>query len=149
MRGLARVARALHLRGTRQAPASLERSTAVRVVRDEVVVLGALTQAGGTTKIVRGQTRPVYTPVQPAPNADANDLPHDAAGLLSVRRGGGSFEFGLTAGASPALDGDGLVTGEVLDAEGMGVLSRLNALPTDNYKRAPMAKVRVERAEAL
>ena len=39
--------------------------------------------------------------------------------------------------------------GEVLEPEGMALISRLNALPTDNYKRAPMAKVRVERAQAL
>ena len=143
-----RLARGAYTTQPGEAPASLERSTCVRLTRDEVVVLGALSDAGGTTKIVPGRTRPVYTPVQPAATTDANDLSHDAAGLLTVRRGGRSFEFGLTAGASPSLDGEGLVIGEVLEPEGMALISRLNALPTDNYKRAPMAKVRIERAQA-
>ena len=37
-------------------------------------------------------------------NDDANTLSHDRAGLLSMRRGGGSFEFGLTPAPNPVLD---------------------------------------------
>ena len=36
-----------------------------------------------------GRTKPQRFPVVPPTNDDANDLSHDAAGLLSVRRGGG------------------------------------------------------------
>jgi hypothetical protein len=37
-------------------------------------------------------------------NGDANTLSHDRAGLLSMSRGGGAFEFGLTPAANTALD---------------------------------------------
>ena len=61
-------------------------------------------------------------------NSDSNSLRHDRAGLLSMPRGGGAFDFGLTLGADPSLDRDNLVVGQLL--AGGDVLEALNALPT-------------------
>ena len=128
-------------------PASLERSVAVRVVKDKVVVLGALKNQGGSTVLVSGQTKPQRVPVRPPVTRDAsNGISHDAAGLLSVRRGGGSFEFTLTPRANRELDAEDIVIGQVLSEQSMQLLERLNVLPTDNRRKAPLATVRIERA---
>jgi len=55
----------------------------------------------------------VVFPVAPPLNDDSNGVRHDAAGLLSVRRGGGSFAFTLTPRPNPDLDRDGIVIGQV------------------------------------
>ena len=70
-----------------------------------------------------------------------NAIKHGMSGLVSMRRGGGSFELTLTPHANTALDADNLVVGLVLD--GMDVLERLNTLPTNNYDRAPLATVKI------
>ena len=66
-------------------------------------------------------------------NDDSNALPHDRAGLLSMRRGGRAFEFGLTPCANRALDATRIVVGEVLGeadgGAGLRLLSTLNDLP--------------------
>jgi cyclophilin family peptidyl-prolyl cis-trans isomerase len=124
-------------------PASLDRSVAMRVLRDKAVVLGGLKNTGGRTELVPGKTRPQRVPVTPPLNKDSNDLSHSAAGLLSVRRGGGSFEFTLTPRANPALDKEQIVIGQVLDQGSMELLERINNLPTDNYRQAPLVTVKV------
>lgn len=133
-----------------EAPASLERSSAARVLKDRAVVLGALKVQGGMTTLVPGKTRPQIVPVAPPTTDDGpNGISHDAAGLLSVRRGGGSFEFTLLPRANAELDRDNLVIGQVLNADGMAILERINSVPTDNYRSAPLAPVRIERASML
>lgn len=64
------------------------------------------------------------TPIQ-----EAAGLLHDRAGLLSVRRGGGTFDFGLTASATPEYDDDFCVIGRVLDDESLQAVSLLAGLP--------------------
>ena len=86
------------------APASYERSVAKRVSRDQEVVLGVLKKQGGQTMLISGQTRPKIVPVAAPLVDDANALSHDAAGLVSMRKGGGSFEFSISTRASPTLD---------------------------------------------
>ena len=54
------------------------------------MVLGSLKVPNGQLRIMSGRTKPQRFPVVPPSNDDANDLSHDAAGLLSVRRGGGA-----------------------------------------------------------
>ena len=61
------------------------------------------------------------------PPSEAAGLSHDAPGLLSVRRGGGSFDFSLTTAPSPEDDGDFAVIGRVI--EGADALAALDALP--------------------
>jgi len=131
-------------------PASLERSVVVRVLKDRQVVLGGLKVQGGSMLLVRGRTKPQLVPVPPPVTTDApNGISHDAAGLVSVVRGGGSFEFTLVSRANGALDKDNLVIGQITNADGMAILERINALPTDNYRKAPLATVRIERARVL
>ena len=117
------------------APASYERSVAVRVSKDRDVVLGQLKKQGGQTMLVAGQTRPKVVPVAAPLHSDANGVDHASAGLVSVRKGGGSFEFSLTSRSCPLLDKEWLVIGQVL--EGMELVERLNTLPTNNYVCRP------------
>ena len=120
------------------APASLERSVAVRCTKDKEVVLGQLKKQGGQTMLVQGQTRPKVVPVA-APTwngGDTNGVSHDAAGLVSVRKGGGSFEFSLTTRPAPSLDKENLIVGQIL--ENMELLERLNTLPTNVRRGALM-----------
>ena len=54
-------------------------------------------------------------------------LSHDAAGLLSVRRGGGTFDFAITSAPTPEYDADNIVIGRVVD--GMQSVAALDAMP--------------------
>ena len=74
---------------------------------------------------VQGKFAMRVAPVTPRTEAAA--LTHDAAGLLSVRRGGGIFDFGLTTGPTPEYDAEYAVIGRVVD--GMEALAELDALP--------------------
>lgn len=114
-------------------PASYERSVALRVQRDKQVILGGLKQQGGQRLLLAGQTRPQRVPVAAPTNDDANALAHNAAGLVSVRRGGGSFEFALTTRAYRGRDREGLVIGQV--TRGMELLERLNTLASATTTR--------------
>ena len=55
----------------------------------------------------------------------------------------------IDARANVELDREWLVIGQVLDAESMRVLARLNALPTNNYDQAPLASVKIARVVPL
>lgn len=62
------------------------------------------------------------------PSSESGSLSHDAAGLLSVKRGGGSFDFGITTGVGSADDdAQFAVIGRVID--GLDSLAALDALP--------------------
>ena len=131
-------------------PASYERSVAVKISRDQSIVMGALKKQGGHTELVAGVTKPQYFPCAPPSYTSApNGLSHDAAGLLSVRRNGGSFEFVLTTRANTDLDRDNIVIGRLLDEPSMELLERLNLLPTNNYSGGPLATVAIRRATVL
>ena len=60
------------------------------------------------------------------PPTESAGLSHDAAGLLSVRRGGGTFDFGITSAATPEDDADFAVIGRVV--EGMDSVAALDAV---------------------
>ena len=60
------------------------------------------------------------------PVTEASGLSHDAAGLISVRRGGGSFDFGITTAPAPEYDADYVVIGRVID--GMDSVKYLDAV---------------------
>ena len=93
-------------------PASLVRSNLIRIEKDRAVILGGLTQVGGSIRLVPGVTRPQRVPVKPQPNSDSNSVSHSAAGLISARRGGGSFEFILNPRPNAELDRDFIVIGQ-------------------------------------
>ena len=61
------------------------------------------------------------------PLTEGAGISHDAAGLLSVKRGGGVFDFGITTAARSEYDEDYVVIGRVL--EGMDSVAALDALP--------------------
>ena len=65
---------------------------------------------------------PPQTPV-----GEGAGLSHDAPGLLSVRKGGGTFDFGITSAADPAQDAEYVVIGRVL--QGMERVQQLDAMP--------------------
>lgn len=147
------LARGTYVSEAGESPAGYAGAGVVRVARDGLD-FGGLKQQGGTTKLVAGVTKPVRVPCAPpttvadvfghvTATGSRNGVAHDRAGLLSVRRGGGSFEFTLTTHDAPDLDGDGLVIGALRDVASMEQLERLSKLPTNNYSGAPLAAVRI------
>lgn len=108
-------------------------SQATRVERDKLIVLGRLS-AGSAQAVSRrlddtGYIRQeLVDKAEQYTNSDSNELRHDRAGLLSLKKGGGSFEFVLSPAANRALDADYIVAGEVLS--GLDVVAAMNAVPT-------------------
>ena len=111
-------------------------SSVSRIERDRLIIAGSL--AGGSTRavereidrtgFVRSET---VSRAEKFTNRDSNTLSHDRAGLLSMRRGGGAFEFALTPAANSALDATRLVIGETLgddDGENLRLIAELNEL---------------------
>ena len=113
-------------------------SSVSRIERDKLILAGGL--AGGSTRVVdRKIDRTGYVRSEMVNRADefvnddANALSHDRAGLVSMQRGGGAFEFVLTPAANPSLDATRIVIGEALgdDRESnLRLIAALNDLPT-------------------
>ena len=112
---------------------SYSNSAVYRIERDRIL-RGGLVAGNARKEVTRvlddtGYVRTTYSDAAARfANSDSNGLRHDRAGLLSMPRGGGAFDFGLTLGADPSLDRDNLVVGQLL--AGGDVLEALNALPT-------------------
>ena len=98
-------------------PVSLAQSQVWRIVQGKRIDAGAV-------KGVFAMRLPPSTPPD-----EALRLSHDAPGLLSVRRGGGSFDFGLMPAAAPELDDAYVVIGRALDAESLATISAMDVLP--------------------
>jgi len=124
-------------------------SLASRVERDKQIVLGR-PPAGAGQVIERSLDNTGYVRselinlAEKYVNSDDNSLSHDRAGLVSMRRGGGEFEFVLTPATNPGLDASRIVIGEVL--QGSELVAALNAVPArkpakDNELGALMAAV--------
>lgn len=125
-------------------PATYEGSPLVKLKRNSSITFG-IGEEGGSTVIVRGSTRPVRVPCRPPKTADPeNGVSHDAAGLISVPKNGGTYEFQITTRANPSLDKDYMVIGSLLDAASMQVLERLNGIPVNGYTSAPQLRVNVD-----
>eukprot|EP00607_Mallomonas_marina_P005615 CAMPEP_0182430636 /NCGR_PEP_ID=MMETSP1167-20130531/42156_1 /TAXON_ID=2988 /ORGANISM="Mallomonas Sp, Strain CCMP3275" /LENGTH=218 /DNA_ID=CAMNT_0024615967 /DNA_START=164 /DNA_END=820 /DNA_ORIENTATION=+ len=62
-----------------------------------------------------------------AVNNDVNTLTHNKPGILSVPKGGKSFQFTIAPRPNKELDKENLVIGEVLD--GMDVVEKINQVP--------------------
>ena len=109
-------------------------STASRIEKDQLIVLGK--PSGGVAQYIdrtidnTGYVRSeLINRADGYANADAGaPSGHDRAALVSMRRGGGAFEFALSPRANRALDADWIVVGEV-GAEGLPLLDELNAVP--------------------
>ena len=108
-------------------------SSCTRIQPNKAIVLGHLPAGTGQT-IERSIDSTGYVRSELVnladnyKNDDVNGLSHDRAGLISMKLGGGEFEFVLTPAANPSLDASRIVVGEVLD--GMDVVSELNAVPS-------------------
>jgi len=61
----------------------------------------------------------------------AGDLKASRRGAVSVKRGGGAFEFTVTPSYNPALDKEDLVVvGQIAEGESMSFLDAINSIPT-------------------
>lgn len=116
-------------------------SVAPRVEKNRAIVLGRLS-AGSAQTIERSIDNTGYVRstlinrAEQFANADGNQLSHDRAGLVSMRRGGGEFEFVITPAANPALDKDRIVIGEVL--QGLDVVAALNQVSQSSRPCPPL-----------
>ena len=63
-----------------------------------------------------------------ATHRDANDYLNDEPGVLSVKKGGGSFDFTISPKPNPSLDDENVVIGKVIS--GMDVVEKINKIPT-------------------
>jgi len=133
------------------APAGYRGASLVKIQNDRFIQFGSLQQTGGSTKFVRGVSAPQTVPCAPPVTSDKpNGISHDAAGYLSVRKGGGSFDFSITTRANPDLDRDNIVIGELTDEDSMRLLERLNILPVNKYSGGgPLANVDINRVQVL
>jgi len=119
--------------GTYQDGLSYEGSQVFRVVKDRAIYLGRLAKGAAVrteTYIDNiGHVRSIrVSAADRAYNADQNSIPVDRAGVLLMKKGGGSFEFLIKSapGLDKGLEEDYLVVGQV--ASGMDTVARLNAL---------------------
>lgn len=107
-------------------------STCTRIEQGKSIVCGRLS-AGSAARIDReidatGYVRSsLVSLADQYTTSDANALSHDRAGLVSMKKGGGQFEFVVTPAANPALDETNVVIGEVI--QGMDVLQELDSVP--------------------
>eukprot|EP00965_Chrysotila_dentata_P001041 33814-Pleurochrysis_carterae.AAC.3 len=104
-------------------------SIASRVEKDRILIMGRPT--GGSAQVMErsldstGYIRTtLVNRADQYTNKDDNSLCHNRAGLVSMRRGGGDFEFALVPAPNPTLDKERIVVGEVV--EGLDFLSHLN-----------------------
>mmetsp|Transcript_7689 Transcript_7689/g.23282 ORF Transcript_7689/g.23282 Transcript_7689/m.23282 type:complete len:295 (+) Transcript_7689:77-961(+) len=112
-------------------------SQVFRVEKDRRIDMGRLSKGMGKTEVrsidYSGYVRKKYlnTADEATLNRDANELKHNAAGLVSMQKGGGSFEFVIPPPPKPdpTLDADHIIIGQVL--EGMTTISKLNSLPVN------------------
>ena len=59
---------------------------------------------------------------------DVNNFLNDESGVLSVKKGGGSFDFTISPKPNPSLDSENVVIGKVIS--GMNVVDEINKVPT-------------------
>ena len=67
---------------------------------------------------------------------DNNNLRHDSAGIVSMKKGGGSFGFSIAPAPNANLDQENVVIGRVI--EGMDVVTLMNEVPTSKEDRLGM-----------
>lgn len=106
-----------------------------RVVKGERVDLGRVKQIDEINQSPGTPQRQLVL-IEVPEHRDINDIAHLIPGTVSIRRGGGQFEFTITPNAAPEgslLDQENLVIGRVL--EGMDAIAALDVVPT-NQKTA-------------
>ena len=117
-------------------------SVVSRVERDRAFVMGrppsgaaqALDRSIDSTGYVRSK---LVNLAEAFANDDRNDLKHDRAGVVSMLRGGGEFDFVVAPAANPQLDGSNVVIGQVLnldEAQGAALIDEINTVPVRQPK---------------
>jgi cyclophilin family peptidyl-prolyl cis-trans isomerase len=111
---------------------SYRSSTSPRVEPGKAITLGKL--SAGSSQVVErsidgtGYVRSELVSLADTyTNTDDNSLSHDRAGVVSMQRSGGAFEFLVTPAANPALDATHTVIGEVVS--GLDAVAAMNAVP--------------------
>lgn len=115
------IGRAGRTAGYKGSVAARVSSTYVELGR--VKQIDELNQSPGTPQ---RQTRAIL----PVENRETNNLRHDTRGIVSVKRGGGSFEFVITLAQDNSLDNENLVIGKVIAGDS-DVLEKIAAVPTN------------------
>jgi cyclophilin family peptidyl-prolyl cis-trans isomerase len=121
------------LRGRGSRTASYAYSIAWRILKDERIDLGRVKQVDEINQSPGKPQRQLVLIAVPE-NSDTNDLEHSVPGTVSVRKGGGEFEFTITPSAQTnasgaRLNSENIVIGRVL--EGMDIIDAMNSVPTN------------------
>mmetsp|Transcript_7147 Transcript_7147/g.31588 ORF Transcript_7147/g.31588 Transcript_7147/m.31588 type:complete len:160 (+) Transcript_7147:414-893(+) len=117
--GLLRAFRMLRVKFLRSS--QIVETAIYQVEKDKRIDLGRLAKGAGKTEVrsidYSGYVRRKYvsTADRGTENSDGNSLRHNAPGLVSMVKGGGSFEFVITPSPTPdpTLDDDHIVIGQV------------------------------------
>mmetsp|Transcript_24435 Transcript_24435/g.56289 ORF Transcript_24435/g.56289 Transcript_24435/m.56289 type:complete len:325 (+) Transcript_24435:26-1000(+) len=110
------------------------------------LIVTQVESAGGTGAFVGTQTAYVPLPEEDTLTNEENSLRHDKFGRVSMKKGGGTFDFQIAPAAeAPWLDKTNVVIGQVV--EGLDVLEELNQSPT--FRGKPNFKVKVVEATVL
>ena len=108
-------------------------SSVTKIVRESNYILGGRLAGGDAQDVERSIDSTGYVRSETVSkadrfaNSDANTLSHDRPGLVSMKRGGKSFEFLITTAANRALDAENVVIGEV--EEGQPLIDELISIP--------------------
>jgi peptidyl-prolyl cis-trans isomerase B (cyclophilin B) len=122
--------------GTLNVPGLQYTGSAISHIERGRIIIGGSPSGGTTRTAERSLDSTGYVRTEMLNRADAfrnddtNALSHDRAGLLSMRKGGGAFEFGLTPAPNLMLDENRLVVGEAIGEESMWLIAELNEVPT-------------------
>ena len=122
--------------GTLNVPGLQYTGSAISHIERGRIIIGGNPSGGTTRTAERSLDSTGYVRTEMLNRADAfrnddtNALSHDRAGLLSMRKGGGAFEFGLTPAPNLMLDENRLVVGEAIGEESMWLIAELNEVPT-------------------
>jgi cyclophilin family peptidyl-prolyl cis-trans isomerase len=112
---------------------SLDGSQVSRIISNERIDVGKFSK-GGSQKLESwmdsvGKVRLRNVNVaENTVNSDQNSLRHTSGGEVSMRKGGGSFDFTIAPGPNPKLDDSQVIIGKVID--GIEVISDINSVPT-------------------
>ena len=112
---------------------SYDSSQVSRILKDQRIDVGKFSKGGGQRQEKTidsiGKVRVKNVNVaENTKNSEQNQLHHVSGGEVSMRKGGGSFEFTIAPRANPSLDESQLIFGRV--TEGMDVIEDINAIPT-------------------
>ena len=112
---------------------SFDSSQVSRILKDQRIDVGKFSK-GGSQRQERsidsiGKVRVKSVNVaENTKNTEQNGLHHASGGEVSMKKGGGSFEFTIAPRPNPSLDGSQIIFGRVVD--GMDVIEDINNVPS-------------------